>query len=541
MEKNGGKNYYNSIDRLAQEIEILQYYVSQIDKYSEIITKFYIELTEYNSKFLHDKFNILAKKQDPLYNIGLSIKNAIGEQISSLGSIHKMNTNIFEPMKKSIEKINKKKQENPEKFDVKYNTSDSGDQIKLIFDELFKFYGNIEKKIADDYIHKKYNRRVAGLDASIKLEGNDNIIETVKSLEGSFASFTDYKKQNLAEGMKYSNDFSKEIITTAANSVKNYFDLMKTNYINILNQIDIESKKIDDISKCNSFNNLSSDLISDEFGYFKYNINVINQPQIKVVPLENDKNESTLSLNEEDVYNIVKKIYEYDFKMVNTTNYNLEEELQNLEIIQLTNKLVNYEEDVNASKTPISNDEINTLYDLMNGYKHLSAFFMTLNNYRTVGKYEMPKNVFDIITNIFIKGFEFLTKNDDIKFTTLLIILSQTFYNIENGEKKFLLKNLGNIPLLSSVEFWSKLIEGVIQEELEKAITDEKRLGVIVNDERRKTKNSELVFLKLTPLIYNMKDFELDKQKINEIIQPFIDKYIVTKESKEIIMSLINN
>lgn len=541
MEKNHNKIFYNSIDRLTSEINFLKYYISQIDKYSEIITRFYIELTEYNAKFMTQKINILSKKKDPLYTIGLCIKNVIGNQISVLDSIHKMSQDIFEPMKESLKEINQKISEKPQMFDIKYNTSESEDQIRDVYNALIKYYGDIEKKIAECYIQKKYNKRIAESDPSIKLEGENNVIESVRCLEGTFANFKKTKVQNLAEGMKDSNDYSKEIIIATANSVKNYFDLLKNNYINVLKLIDIESKNIDDLLKCDFLKKLSSDLISDEFGFLKYEIKVINNRIISVVPPEKDNNDIQLNLNEEDVYNIVKEIYDYNFKLVNKKNYDLEEEYQNVKVVKLANKLLFYEEGESENKINLSNDEIDTLYKLVDNYKYLFSFVMILNNYRSAGKYEISKKVFDVIINIFIKAFEYLTKNENRQFATLLIILSQTFYYIDNGEKRFLQKDIKKLDIFKKAEFWSNLIQGTIEDELEKVIKDEKRLGINVSSERRKIKTNELVFLKITPYIYNLKDFEVDKEKIREIINPFIEKYITTRETTDIINSLINN
>ena len=541
MEKNHNKIFYNSIDRLTSEINFLKYYISQIDKYSEIITRFYIELTEYNAKFMTQKINILSKKKDPLYTIGLCIKNVIGNQISVLDSIHKMSQDIFEPMKESLKEINQKISEKPQMFDIKYNTSESEDQIRDVYNALIKYYGDIEKKITECYIQKKYNKRIAESDPSIKLEGENNVIESVRCLEGTFANFKKTKVQNLAEGMKDSNDYSKEIIIATANSVKNYFDLLKNNYINVLKLIDIESKNIDDLLKCDFLKKLSSDLISDEFGFLKYEIKVINNRIISVVPPEKDNNDIQLNLNEEDVYNIVKEIYDYNFKLVNKKNYDLEEEYQNVKVVKLANKLLFYEEGESENKINLSNDEIDTLYKLVDNYKYLFSFVMILNNYRSAGKYEISKKVFDVIINIFIKAFEYLTKNENRQFATLLIILSQTFYYIDNGEKRFLQKDIKKLDIFKKAEFWSNLIQGTIEDELEKVIKDEKRLGINVSSERRKIKTNELVFLKITPYIYNLKDFEVDKEKIREIINPFIEKYITTRETTDIINSLINN
>ena len=160
---------------------------------------------------------------------------------------------------------------------------------------------------------------------------------------------------------------------------------------------------------------------------------------------------------------------------------------------------------------------------------------MILNNYRSAGKYEISKKVFDIIINIFIKAFEYLTKNENRQFATLLIILSQTFYYIDNGEKRFLQKDIKKLDIFKKAEFWSNLIQGTIEDELEKVIKDEKRLGINVSSEKSKHSN-----LNNNSSIYSNNNINNNNNSVR-VIDYFnkISKIILNKKRKN--NSLKNN
>ena len=69
---------------------------------------------------------------------------------------------------------------------------------------------------------------------------------------------------------------------------------------------------------------------------------------------------SKLLLSEEDIFNIIKEIYNYDFISINKSEYDLEIEKEKLKILDLTKKLLSY--DFKLEKIEIiTNDEIKIL------------------------------------------------------------------------------------------------------------------------------------------------------------------------------------
>ena len=70
-------------------------------------------------------------------------------------------------------------------------------------------------------------------------------------------------------------------------------------------------------------------------------------------------------LSEEDIFNIIKEIYNYDFISINKSEYDLEIEKEKLKILDLTKKLLSY--DFKLEKIEIiTNDEIKILNKMLN-------------------------------------------------------------------------------------------------------------------------------------------------------------------------------
>ena len=102
-------------------------------------------------------------------------------------------------------------------------------------------------------------------------------------------------------------------------------------------------------------------------------------------------NKDKLFLSEEDVYNIVSKIYNYDFKMLNKSDYNLDIEKEKLKVSELAAKLLSFNKEKNINEI-ITDEEVNELFESLKDRETFLKFFIMLNNYRTTGKYEARRS-----------------------------------------------------------------------------------------------------------------------------------------------------
>ena len=105
------------------------------------------------------------------------------------------------------------------------------------------------------------------------------------------------------------------------------------------------------------------------------------------------------------------------------------------------------------------------------------------------------------------------------------MILSETF-NYKDGDKKIFLYDIIKFPkdLLDS-EFWIRYIEKEIE---------------IEHKKYENKKDSRYEYIVLLSNTTHLKEFSISKEKVNEIIQYFKNKYKLTNEEIDIVIGQIN-
>ena len=90
-------------------------------------------------------------------------------------------------------------------------------------------------------------------------------------------------------------------------------------------------------------------------------------------------------------------------------------------------------------------EEVDILCDSMSIREHRKYFLLRINNFRTLGEFSMPLEIFNYTTKVFsaISKNLFYENKLDIGNSQLVIILSQTFYYMKNGEKVYIQFELG--------------------------------------------------------------------------------------------------
>ena len=96
------------------------------------------------------------------------------------------------------------------------------------------------------------------------------------------------------------------------------------------------------------------------------------------------------------------------------------------------------------------------------------VFLRVLNNFRKSGDLKLPKRNFQIICDIYNQISKNLIKNKNFLEQTLIIILSETYYFIENGKKVFILEIIKNNEIFHQKEFWNDFINKSILKEVER-------------------------------------------------------------------------
>jgi hypothetical protein len=411
---------------------------------------------------------------------------------------------------------------------------------------------------------------------------NENVIlEKYKKLEMNFRK----KFFNLIK-MKSNNikDFIPELIKKSENFVNDFFDCFNKSYLIKINQIkNIKNKDIENeinlnlITKLDELNKLFQNNIEEDnmvINLKEYSIKVIEDN-------EDQNNQKWEELSNRDICFIVKTIYN-NFKIINKSKYNVDFEERHINLKAIIDKLFSYgylkndnlekkadnnnhnefwkflnidlkefskmlkKETKEVNKTDmeekISPKEVDYLCESMEVLEHREYFLLRLNNFRTLGEYNMPLDIFDYMVKVFLliskKLFNESEKDEkklDFKNTQLLIILSQTFYCMKNEEKIYLYKDLSKEELFHKEEFWNILIKLRIDSEIE----------LVKNNEQKEILSKDLeksvVFSQLLSLVTAMNDLGNNKDYIKNIMMPFINQYNIDKNNLEIINNLIEN
>jgi len=624
-------NFSSLFTNIEESKILLQNYETFISKYFETINAFFKQLTEFNYNFLiEDKYKSVINS--PIFQLGRIIKKAVQEQINNLFSII-CNQEIFFSFKIALTNLSKILSSSPAKFMNNSSNKNSSDvYIKPIVISLMESFSEIESKVIDDYIGKKYNKHLIGLNNE-PLQDN---IEKAIFLEKTFLDFEEDNKKQLLNDLHEMEIKTTQIFNEMKNIVKDIVNVLKKNsdpyYDELKKEIDLIGKKpISNVVIIDNKNNKDIDANKKEtkinlkenndLDMFKYQIKIINNPIIHVTKNlkkdENNKNvnenidlkekneninnnvikeknenenkikdikideeieekekkikdknkednnikenrikekenldnkeeevnngkDKELTLNEEDIYNIISILYSYDFKMLDNSKYNLDKEKIKVEIFILSQKLLSFDAENNI-KEIITDNEVNSLYELMSDKENIFKFFVMLNNYRATGRYETTERAFNIIINIFIKTENILLSQRDMKLEGLLIILSQTFYKMNNGEKIYLQKAIKDHAIFKKDSFWDNYLNDSIELEINKMKEDEQSITVKLSEEQKKKKVNDIILSIILPISTYMKEFEIKKDIILNIINNIFDKYEVDNEERNMILSLLEN
>ena len=579
MKQNSENAYLLLFSDIKKQIKLLESVSVYIKQYSDVISVFSGQLNELNMAFLKGEDSNSFIKNSPLFHIGKIIKNTIQLQINYLLNITN-NLKIFDDITNEFSNLilifrdyQKILEDNPQAED-KPNS-----KIKSTIDSLMEKYEEIENKIVDGYISIKYNENVDMKEDFIL----ENKIEEVHFLEKTFFGFEEISKKDF---IKDNQEIEKKAINSfniLKNQIKNFVEIiLKNDNINLINK----QNEIDFIWN-NTRLKEDKNISSKSGDSFKYCIRILMDPKINIIErgdnieifksqtqvipkskLENkeEKKKSKLNffkmfnkekenfheeenkeenkkkyfiLNDEDIYNIVAKIYSLDLYFIDKSSYILDIEREKIEIRKLSEKLLGI--DLNYNKTePISDSEADKLISLLYNKENIYKFFMMLNNFRGTGKYEMTERVFNIALNIFNKTQDFLLKNKAKNIENLVIILSQTFYLIEDGNKKYIQEAIKNHPLFQSSEFWENQIRTNIDEHIEKNKLNIKKMNLDLSESEYQKRLDEIILSQFAPLSGHMGNFGISNDIILGIANKIFEYYHTGEKTQNLILSLLN-
>ena len=518
------KNDKKLLKLLSQNIQL---FIKSIEDNKNFLKKISNEINKYSPI---DRTFCFTKKFQIILNIHYSYFN-----------------NFFEKSQKPLEQLNEHINSNLKNIsEFLIDIHDVSENIKLksnFFDNqnglLLNLFQDVENSIIEDYFKIKSKNSKEQLIYECRKSENDFILlsrdinNMINEYKSKYNSKMKQLKNEMLELNKNINIDILNIVQIAKNELNNSMILLDKE-IQSLKNYDLNNMEYNDNFKKYLIYQLKEDELKDLLKPNKYKISIINKDKIK---LQN----SNLDVNSLDIYNIVDIFYSYHFEMIDKTVYNSAIEKNKLNIVENIGKLLGY--DFNKKKKKkiekFSEKEINTFINfLFTKEDYIIKFLTCLNNYRANGNLEFLEDQYNIFKIIFSKASDYLLKNKNEKIYYFLIILSQTFYKIIEGKKYYLVNEIKEKQFFLQINFWSEFIEKMINAELMK-------LEHILNDnniteEKKNSRKNDIIVSKLFSIVPSLNYFNLEKNSINSILLPIINKYNLSEEKKQILFSMLN-
>ena len=435
---------------------------------------------------------------------------------------------------------------------------------------LMKYMGELESKTVEEFIWEKYQKHtLKSSDEKI-----DVLIDKIKNLEKTLFEYGNDKKSQYFSMIKESNDKIQLVYNGIKNDFQEYISKLKNvtkDYIKKIEDfekdisstpINLEIKNIENVFcsksdfqfKEKDFNKYTIKILKDKKILLKDHITNV-QPkinsndnpgqfkapnEIKEKSINNENcNENTLFLDEEDIFEIISRLYNYDLYIIDKSKYDLEQEKGKLISLEISNKILStYSEDTENTKIKLKEEEkqVNDLINtkIVNNIQNAESFFITLNNFRVSGKLNVNENFYDLLIYIYTTTQNLIMKNINYKLANTMIILSQTYYKEKKGKKIYILEGIKSHELFKSDEFWKNTIIRKIEDELK--TMRKYSVSSIINLEKKE----ELIFTKLLAFCSLMKEFDFTKEKINDISKHIFDKYKISQASREQTYVILN-
>jgi len=548
ISQNSSNDFLLLFSDIKEQPKLLRSFSTFINEYLDLINNFYNKLKEITNNYLSENIFKTSMENLPIFRLGKTLRDIVQSQLNKLENIIK-NQNIFKEIDKDFADLIKIIKEYKTISGDSSKGHDSRTMIQPVVLSLIETYNDIEFKIVDDYIIKKYNKRIFGEKKEIDL---DMKLLEVNYLEKTFLEFGESSK-NLF--FKEFQEIQKKTLNSF-NIIKDHMKtlseiILKQNCINIYeiqNEIDFIGKN-PQIKNEDKAKNYNLNTPKENNNMFKLRIKTLEKKYIKIIDIDKEKNknyeeqnsEEKLILNDEDKYNIVEQLYNLNMKMLDKSGYNLAEEKKKIEVEKLAKKLLSIN-DNKQELEQISNSEVEHLIELLNNNEiNMHKFFLLLNNYRAKGKYELNEKTFNILVQIFNMTQDFLLEKKDASLENLIIILSQTFFIKKNVNKYYIVNDIKNHQIFKSEEFWKNQLKIKIEEQLTKINNNTKRMNLNLSEKESQKQKDETIFSQFVPISANMKEFGLNSDIILNIANQIFESYNTGDETKALILSLLKN
>ena len=533
-----GKDTFNfNISQLKNDKKLLKLYfqniqlfMNAIEDHNKLLKKIIMEIDKYSP-------------MDHIFNYMKKFEIIIKLHFSYLNNFLEKSRNIIEHLKTSIDsnisiisQFLTDIQETSENIKLKSDFFNKQNQFILTS------FSQLENSVIEDYykIDKKNNLNTEQLiNDCHKYENDFSVLSNgINIMINGYKDKYNLNMQKIKTNMIELSEKAKTDIINIIEIFKNEFNnisISSNEEIQNLQNFDINNKELEPkLSKYLNYH-IEEDELKDLLHPTKYKINLID-----MVNKGNHKIKGTnIQPTKLDLYNIVELFYSYDFNMIDKTQYDMNIEKNKIEIIKKTEKLLGMDLIKNI-KTDIEifpEDEINNFIEfLFSKEDYLLEFLLCLNFFRTLGNLEFSEEQFNIIKIVFCRASDYLSEHKNKNLYYHLIILSQTYYKLNNGKKYFLQEEIKNKEFFLNNEFWIEFIEEMINKELIKF--ENQMQNSTMSEEEKSKRKEEVISAYILSLFPSFNNFNLKKESIDSILLAIVDKYNLTEEKREYLFKL---
>ena len=391
-------------------------------------------------------------------------------------------------------------------------------ELKKSKDEYFDSKSNLNK-FKTKY-HKLMNQAIASLSSENKFQN------TILNLKKYFDKYNNYVEITKNKRITYINS-QKNILNFYLDNEKNEGNIIIRVLKDYIDQQNIQSYA------------LRNWLIDNQSTSMKFKIYNEFDTIANSLDKNNIKNEEIINYIEYDIkkdFNIYKSPDSYQnyidsiSKLRNSidnklfSSINLDTEIEKKKLGEIITKIF--------SKDNLNNNDEDTISNICNSIKfddtstHL-YFLEMITILRSNGKFCKTKRIIKTLGNIFNDILLNAELNNNYKLAQKCILLSQTYYYLENNNKTYINIFIQKNKWLRNPDFWRNHIANGLKEEI---LTFNEKNPIIAKEKNKKNKYSEIIFSSLITGFNNMKYFLLEKRVAKKLVNEFIFKFNLDKQ-----------
>lgn len=564
-------------------------YAKYIKQYKSISIDYMRKLEQLQDKY-SSQLNELNKNNKKKYNnintkIIFSLTSTVPYIVKNLIDNMRLFVSGIENTTEKIENTIKEKTNIALKYQTKCDESKNNllkhykniDKLKDLYmnsmsnceDFIYKYYNNnnktYQKKNNNEEKNKKeikekfknaFDTKILTKDQKNTLISNSKKLE--KQYKNSFESINIYEKEfndSIEESTQQMKAVSYDLTIKLKDIILDFIVLLKNSFKMPLSEIDTLLPEVTNLDN-SKYQNIINESYKSKKSLInakpkKYKIKCCNEPETingkynpnnHIVKTE-DGFEELSFIDDTPTFLTIKEMSE-NFELIDNDNIDLKLEEEKIKCKELTLKLLSFDtKPITENNILLSEEEINELDNLLDKHHNRVLFLQSLSTFRARGIFDLPIDIYDLIYKLFCTITKTIIRDKDFHCAKNVIILSQTYYYLDNKKRKvYLQERIKNEKVFTSSKFWKAYLENSIENEIVKRVTSDAMSGNLIKENQKESDDmySNMVFAQLVPISDNMIEFGINRKEIREIIKPIIKHYNMNEQSISIIDDVIH-